>query len=76
MVRWLRAELERQRDLNSEMRRAVADLARTFQESLARAYDAAMSGDLERVRKITIENRTAWQQYLQQIIEAAKPRSR
>jgi hypothetical protein len=35
-----------------------------------------MSGDLERVRKITIENRTAWQQYLQQIIEAAKPRSR
>lgn len=76
MVRWLRAELERQRNLNSEMRRAVADLARTFQESLARAYDAAMSGDLERVRKITIENRTAWQQYLQQIIEAAKPRSR
>jgi hypothetical protein len=76
MVRWLRAELERQRDLNSEMRRAVADLARTFQESLARAYDAAMSGDLERVRKITIENRTAWQQYLQQIIEATKPRSR
>ena len=76
MVRWLRAELERQRNLNSEMRRAVADLARTFQESLARAYDAAMSGDLERVRKITIENRTAWQQYLQQIIEATKPRSR
>lgn len=76
MVRWLRAELERQRNLNSEMRRAVADLARTFQESLARAYDAAMSGDLEQVRKIAIENRTAWQHYLQQIIEAAKPKSR
>ena len=72
MIRWLQGELERQRALNSEMRRAVADLARAFQESLARAHDAAESGDLERVRRITIENRQAWQAYLQQIIDAAK----
>jgi len=74
MIRWLEAELERQRALNSEMRRAVADLARAFQESLARAHDAAESGDLERVRRIAIENRNAWQHYIQQIIEAAKKR--
>jgi hypothetical protein len=72
MVRWLQAELERQRALNGEMRRAVADLARAFQESLARAHDAAEGGDLEQVRRITIENRAAWQDYLRQIIEAAK----
>ena len=72
MVAWLRKELEHQRALNGEMRRAVADLARAFQESLARAHDAAESGDLDRVRRITIENRDAWQQYLQQIIEAAQ----
>jgi hypothetical protein len=72
MVAWLQKELEHQRALNGEMRRAVAELARAFQESLARAHDAAESGDLERVRRITIENRDAWQQYLQQIIEAAK----
>ena len=74
MVSWLQKELEHQRALNGEMRRAVAELARAFQESLARAHDAAESGDLERVRRITIENRDAWQQYLQQIIEAAKPK--
>jgi hypothetical protein len=74
MVAWLQKELEHQRELNGEMRRAVAELARAFQESLARAHDAAESGDVERVRRITIENRDAWQQYLQQIIEAAKPK--
>jgi hypothetical protein len=74
MITWLQQELEHQRALNGEMRRAVADLARAFQESLARAHDAAESGDLERVRRITIENRDAWQQYLQQIIDAAKPK--
>ncbi|HEX9372170.1 MAG TPA: DUF2203 domain-containing protein [Roseiflexaceae bacterium] len=73
-IDWLRQELERQRALNGEMRRAVADLARAFQESLARAHDAAESGDLERVRRLTIENRDAWQAYLQQIIEAAQTR--
>ena len=72
MVRWLQDELERQRALNSEMRRAVADLARAFQETLARAYEAANSGDLERVRNLTIENRAAWQEYLQKIITAAQ----
>jgi molecular chaperone DnaK (HSP70) len=74
MVAWLQKELEHQRQLNGEMRRAVAELARAFQESLARAHDAAESGEMERVRRITIENRDAWQQYLQQIIEASKPK--
>lgn len=74
LIAWLRRELEHQRELNGEMRRAVAELARAFQESLARAHDAAESGDLERVRRITIENRDAWQAYLQQIIEAARPK--
>ncbi|HMO58846.1 MAG TPA: DUF2203 domain-containing protein [Roseiflexaceae bacterium] len=74
LTAWLQQELERQRALNSEMRRAVADLARAFQESLARAHDAAESGDMQRVRRITLENRDAWQQYLQQIIVAAQTR--
>ena len=72
MVRWLQGELELQRAVNGEMRRAVAELARAFQETLARAHEAAGSGDLERVRRITIENRDAWQEYLRQIIEAAQ----
>ena len=72
MIAWLQKELDHQRELNGEMRRAVAELARAFQESLARAHDAAESGEMERVRRITIENRDAWQQYLQQIIEASK----
>lgn len=74
MVRWLTDELERQRTLNGEMRRAVAELARTFQESLASAYDAAIEGDLEKVRRVAIENRKAWQGYLQQIVDAATPK--
>ena len=72
LVRWLQSELERQRAVNNEMRRAVAELARAFQESLARAHEAASSGDLDLVRRITIENRNAWQDYLRQIIEAAQ----
>lgn len=71
---WLTRELERQRAVNSELRRAVADLARSFQETLARANDAAESGDIERVRRITFENRQAWQTYLQQIVQAAQSR--
>jgi len=74
MVAWLRNELEHQRELNGEMRRAVAELARAFQETLARAHDAAESGDIERVRRLTIENRDAWQAYLQQIVEASRPK--
>jgi hypothetical protein len=73
-IAWLKQELERQREINGEMRRAVAELARAFQETLARAHDAAESGDIERVRRITIENRQAWQAYLQQIVQAAKPK--
>jgi len=69
---WLRQQLERQREINGELRRAVADLARTFQASLAEAYDAGEAGDIEQVRKITRANKTNWQQYLQQIIAAAK----
>lgn len=74
LIDYLQQELERQREVNAEMRRAVAELARAFQESLARAHDAAESGDMERVRRITIENRDAWQSYLAQIIAAASRR--
>lgn len=71
MVAYLRGELERQRAVNAELRRAVAEMARTFQETLARSYEAAESGDMAWVRRITIENRAAWQEYLQQIVRAA-----
>lgn len=74
LVGYLRGELDRQREVNAEMRRAVADLARAFQESLASAHDAAADGDLERVRRVTLENRRAWQEYLQQIVAAASRR--
>ena len=70
-IEWLKTELERQRSIHNEMRRAVAEMARTFQETLARANEAAESGDIERVKRITFENRQAWQHYLQTIIEAA-----
>ncbi|NWF80915.1 MAG: DUF2203 domain-containing protein [Chloroflexi bacterium] len=68
---WLQEQLERQRQLNGELRRAVADLARTFQESLAAAYAAGESGDIDAVRRITRANQANWQAYLQQIIAAA-----
>ena len=74
LIQYLQAELERQRAMNAEMRRAVADLARSFQETLARANDAAETGDIERVKRITFENRQAWQAYLQQIVQAAQSR--
>ena len=72
LLAYLRAELERQRATNAEMRRAVAELGRAFQETLARANDAAMTGDIERVKRITFENRQAWQAYLEQIVAAAQ----
>jgi hypothetical protein len=72
---WLKRELDKQREVNAELRRAVADLARTFQESLAVAYEAGESGDIERVRTITRANQQNWQQYLQQIIAAARRKS-
>ncbi|GIW00386.1 DUF2203 domain-containing protein [Roseiflexus sp.] len=71
LIAYLQAELERQRALNAEMRRAVADMARAFQESLALSHQAAQEGDLERVRQIVIENRRVWQDWLRQIVEAA-----
>jgi methyl-accepting chemotaxis protein len=71
LATYLRSELERQRAINAELRSAVAELARAFQETLARANDAAEEGNIEQVRRITYENRAAWQQYLQQIVRAA-----
>ncbi len=72
MIAYLQTELDRQRAVNGEMRRAVADLARAFQETLARANDAAESGDIERVKRITFENRQTWQEYLRQIVQVAQ----
>lgn len=71
---WLQDQLERQRATNAELRRAVADLARTFQESLAAAYEAGESGDIDAVRQITRANQRNWQGYLQQIVAAASTR--
>jgi uncharacterized coiled-coil protein SlyX len=72
LIAWLQAQLERQRAQNAELRRAVADLARTFQESLAAAYEAGESGDIDAVRRITRANQANWQAYLQQIVAAAR----
>lgn len=72
LIAWMRTELERQRQKNAELRRAVADLARTFQASLAEAYAAGETGDIARVREITRANQANWQHYLQQIIDAAR----
>jgi hypothetical protein len=49
----------------------VAEMARTFQETLAESVHAAESGDLAEVRRIAYANRNAWQEYLQQIVQAA-----
>lgn len=68
-------ELERQRGMNAELRKAVAEMARTFQETLAEAVTAADGGDLVEVRRIAYANRSAWQAYLQQIVAAAKASS-
>ncbi|WP_097650926.1 DUF2203 domain-containing protein [Candidatus Chloroploca asiatica] len=72
LIAWLQEQLEHQRAVNAELRRAVADLARTFQESLAAAYEAGESGDLEAIRRITRANQQHWQSYLQQIVAAAR----
>jgi len=74
LIQWLQEQLERQRAMNGELRRAVADLARTFQESLAAAYEAGESGDIEAIRRITRANQQHWQDYLQQIVAAARAR--
>lgn len=72
LVAYLQGELDRQRAINAELRSAVAEMARTFQETLARANQAAEDGDIDVVRRITFENRAAWQSYLQQIMRAAQ----
>jgi hypothetical protein len=71
LAAWLQEQLNRQRQINGELRRAVADLARTFQESLAAAYEAGESGDIDAIRRITRANQANWQGYLQQIVAAA-----
>ncbi len=72
LIAYLEGEVERQRAINGELRKAVADVARTFQESLAVAYEAGESGEIERVRAVTRANQRNWQAYLQQIIRAAQ----
>jgi uncharacterized coiled-coil protein SlyX len=72
LIEWLQNQLERQRAINGELRKAVAELARTFQESLAAAYEAGESGDIEAVRRITRANQRNWQAYLQQIVAASR----
>lgn len=74
LITYLQEQLERQRAANGELRKAVADLARTFQESLAAAYEAGETGDIEAVRRITRANQQHWQAYLQQIVAAAQAR--
>jgi hypothetical protein len=71
LLAWLQDQLDRQRQMNAELRKAVADLARTFQESLAAAYAAGESGDIDAVRRITRANQANWQGYLQQIVAAS-----
>lgn len=71
LTEWLQEQLDRQRAMNAELRRAVADLGRAFQESLAAAYEAGEAGDLEAIRTITRANQRNWQAYLQQIVAAA-----
>ncbi|HEY0737333.1 MAG TPA: hypothetical protein VGD69_20610 [Herpetosiphonaceae bacterium] len=71
LVEWLQKELERQRKQNTELRKAVAELARTFQASLAEAYYAGEQGDIQRVREVTRTNQANWQHYLEQIIAAS-----
>jgi predicted nucleic acid-binding Zn-ribbon protein len=72
LVQWLQKELERQRKHNTELRKAVAELARTFQASLAEAYRAGEEGDIQRVRMVTRTNQANWKQYLEQIIAASE----
>src|SRR3712207_2293247 len=72
LIAYLQDEVERNRAINGELRKAVADVARTFQESLAAAYEAGESGDIERVRVVTRANQRNWQAYRQQIIRAAQ----
>ncbi|NJN18685.1 MAG: DUF2203 domain-containing protein [Oscillochloris sp.] len=71
LTEWLQDQLDRQRRQTAELRRAVADLGRAFQESLAAAVEAGDSGDLAAVRRVVRDNQRHWQAYLQQIVAAA-----
>jgi hypothetical protein len=68
--------MERQRAMNTELRSAVAELARTFQETLAAAVEAADTGDMAQVRRIAYANKANWQAYLAQIVQAAQQQSK
>jgi hypothetical protein len=71
---WLQEQLDRQRAVNAELRKAVAEMARAFQESLAAAIEAGDAGDSAAIRRLTRANQQHWQAYLQQIVNAARPR--
>jgi hypothetical protein len=74
LAEWLQEQLERQRAVNAELRKAVAEMARAFQESLASAVEAGESGDIAAIRRLTRANQLNWQAYLQQIAAAAQQR--
>ena len=76
LAEWLQEQLERQRGMNAELRKAVAEMARAFQESLAAAVDAGNAGDIDAIRRLTRANQQHWQSYLQQIVAAAAPQRR
>ncbi len=69
---WLRNELQRQRQMNTEIRSAVADLARTFQATLVAIVEAGEAGDVARMRQLARENQRHWQGYLQQIVASSR----
>ena len=70
---WLRNELQRQRQANTEIRKAVAELARTFQAALAATVAAGEAGDLHQMRQLARENQRHWQVYLHQIATSNRP---
>jgi hypothetical protein len=72
LVAWLQQELERQRQMNSALRVAAADLARTFQAALIEVVRAGDTGDLQQVRQVARTTQTQWRSYLAQIIAASK----
>ncbi len=71
---WLQSELDRQRKMNDELRKAVADLARTFQATLVETYRAGEDGNVEKIRELARANRAHWQDYLLKIIAAGERR--
>lgn len=70
-VAWLERELERQRQMNSALRVAAADLARTFQASLVEVVRAADAEDIQAVRDTARATQAAWRTYLTQIVAAS-----